>query len=300
MPDSKAPVLVLANPSSGGGLAGELVPYLVRDLQRLDYPVEVFTSSRPGQITSRVRAARCPLSAIAVVGGDGTVREALQAEPDPAVPVAVLPAGTANVLALDMKLPKAPRETSAMIERGRFRLLDLGLIRREGGRPELFVLFVSAGTDARIVHQVHEKRAGGTLKKLDYVAPILGSILRFEGVPHWFVLENGERHGPFEQVLVTNIRSYGPMWKLPGAIEMDDGLLDCLGFRVRSGGALLRWGLRGTFNLLRESEDLVHMQAARVRIESAEQSPVQVDGDPGGNCPVEVEIEPDRLRLLVP
>jgi diacylglycerol kinase family enzyme len=181
-----------------------------------------------------------------------------------------------------------------MIEAGAARTIDTGFVVREGKAPEPFVLFVGAGADAEIVHRVHEKRAGGTLGKLRYIAPILSQLFSYKPVEHWFVLENGDRHGPFEQVIVTNVTSYGSMWKLPGRITPDDGLLDCIGFRAKTALQLLRHGVAGSFNRLRESNKLQTWQAARVRIESESTSRVQVDGDPLG------EVRPLSLRLLVP
>jgi diacylglycerol kinase family enzyme len=302
MSGEKPAVLVLANPMSGGGLAGELVPHLARDLGRLGYPVEVFQSARPGQITARVRRLRGggeEVGALVVVGGDGTMRETLMGDPSTELPVAMLPTGTANVLASELRLPKAPAETAAMIAAGKTRVVDTGLA-RQGERTQPFLLFVGSGADSRVVHEVHRLRAGGTLNKLRYFMPIARAVFGYRAVPHWFVLEDGTRLGPFEQVLVTNVKAYGGMWKLPGDIRADDGLFDCIGFRCKTGGQLLRHGILGSLNRLREGDDLVHRQAARVRIEAEGDDVVQIDGDPGGECPVDVEVKPASLRLLVP
>ncbi len=300
MPDEHAPILIVVNPKAGGGLAGELVPYLARDLGRLGYPVEVFQSSAAGQITQHVRAISEPLRALTVIGGDGTVREVLAGEPGPDLPIAVLPAGTANVLAAELRLPKSPRDTAQMIDARHTRVIDLGLLRRPHMPDEPFALFVGAGADARIVHKVHAKRGSGTLGKLRYIGPIFGALLQYKAVAHWFVLEDGSRVGPFEQVLVTNVTSYGGMWKLPGPIRTDDGLLDCIGFRAKNGRELLKQGVLGMLNKLHEGDDVVHLQAARVRVEAEADSPVQVDGDPLGECPFEVVVRPRAVRLAVP
>lgn len=296
---SRSPVLIVVNPKSGGGLAGELVPYLRRELERLAFPVELYQSAAAGQIAERVRRIGEPLAALVVVGGDGTVREVLKGGPDSALPLAVLPAGTANVLASERGFPKAPRQTARMVDQGRSHLVDTGIVRHgESNESEPFLLFVGAGLDAQIVSDVHAKRKGDTLGMFRYVAPVLRGFMSYRPGQHWFVLEDGRRHGPFEQLIVSNVGSYGGLWKLPRGIRMNDGLLDCLGFRAKGALAMLKHGVMGTLGRLREGSDLVHVQACRVHIESEACDLLQIDGDPGGHSPVEIELRPKALRLL--
>jgi diacylglycerol kinase (ATP) len=47
-------------------------------------------------------------------------------------------------------------------------------------------------------------------------------------------------------------------------------------------------------------QDFVHVQTRRLRIEAAGAAPYQLDGDPGGELPVEIRVLPRRLTLLVP
>lgn len=295
------PILILANPKSGGGLAGELVPYLVRDLGALGYPVEVFQSAAAGQITRRVAAMDGPRSAICVVGGDGTVREAIQGRPPRELPLAVLPAGTSNVLAQEFKLPKNPTDTAAMIDAARSVEMDIGVLDlANASRREVMLLMVGAGIDSQIVERAHRKRRGSTFGKLAYAGPILGSLIGYEQHEHWVVLEDGSRHGPFAQIVVANIAGYGGFWRMPGDVRYDDGLFDIYGFRARGAFDLLKHGLKGAFKKLEEGETLTHFQASKVRLEGDDECPVQCDGDPAGLCPIEITVVPRALRLIVP
>ncbi len=299
MPKERKPILILANPSSGGGLAGELAPHLVEFLAERGRPSEVFFSSAPGQITERAKEEGGGTTPWVVIGGDGTIREVLAASPGPDRPIAVLPTGSANVLATSLRLPKAPRETVRMIEAGRTRLLDAGRLRnREGTRD--FLLMFGSGFDGRVVREVHEKRKGGTLGMFRYFGPILGNLYGFEPVRHWIRLEDGERRGPYDLVIVTNVRHFGGLWKFPEGIEPDDGLLDCLGFKAQNAWSLIRLGFRGGVGALREGIDLECHQAARIRIEAEKEEPTQCDGDPGPSLPVEITVLPSCFRAIVP
>ncbi|PIE24727.1 MAG: hypothetical protein CSA62_02525 [Planctomycetota bacterium] len=296
-----APFLVLVNPSSGGGLAGELAPYLVRELNRRDIPTLARKSERPGDITAEVQRRRGEIAGIVAVGGDGTMREVLAAAPPAELPITMLPAGTANVLAAELKLPKRPELCAKMIAAGHSRCFDVGSYRcADQPQAAPFLLFVGAGPDARVVSDVHSRRKGGTLGKLRYAMPIAREIFGYEAQQHWIVLEDGRREGPFEQVLVSNVAAYGGFWQLPGKVRMDDGLLDVFGFRIRNGLALLSQGIRGALSKLGSQQDLQHYQVVRVRIESEAAAPIQADGDPGGSCPVDIEVQDRQIRLFLP
>ena len=301
-----APALILANPRAGGGLAAELIPHMAKELQDKGYQVELFRSTGEGQICEQVRGLRGKKEALVVIGGDGTMREVVQGCPPRDLPVAFLPAGTTNVLAAEYRLPKEPRKTARMIEEGKTRLLDVGKLWDLAGQQEVrreakrFLLFVGAGIDARIVSDAHRKRSGGTMGKFKYVGPVLKNWFGFKASPHWFRFEDGRREGPFAQIVVTNVRNFGGFWKLPDQIACDDGLLDCFGFRADGRMALLKHGIKGSFGRLRPGADLFHETAARLRIESSDALPYQIDGDPGGVVPVELEVEKQAFRIFVP
>jgi hypothetical protein len=99
--------------------------------------------------SARAHAGEEPWDALVAVGGDGTVNEVLSGMPDPARPLAMLPVGTANVLA-SVRLPRAPAALAALIARGRTRLHALGVA---NGRR--FLLFCGAGVDGAVVERLH-------------------------------------------------------------------------------------------------------------------------------------------------
>jgi diacylglycerol kinase family enzyme len=272
---------------------------LAQDLQKLGHPVEIFLSSGQGQIRDRVRGLEDAYHSLCVVGGDGTIGEVVEADPGPSLGIAVCPTGTANVLASELKLPKSPRETAAMIGAGHRVSFDAGRIRSKAGERRFF-LCAGLGIDGKIVAEVHAKRGGGTLGKLKYLGPILGSLWNYQKGRHFFVLEDGERLGPFDEVLVTNVAQIGGFWKLPKGIRWDDGLLDVLGFSAGTATSMLGHVVKGMFGGLAEGDNLVCRQVGRVRIETETGGEVQVDGDPGPAVPLEIEVCQGALTFFVP
>ncbi len=122
------------------------------------------------------------LRALVGVGGDGTAAELVN-RTNPGVPITLLPAGTANLIAKYLKLPADPNKAALMIEQGEIRSLDAGLA---GNR--LFLVVVSAGIDADIVNRVHEARMnrfangsqkGAHISYLSYIKPIFSAITHY-------------------------------------------------------------------------------------------------------------------------
>ncbi|GMQ80477.1 MAG: diacylglycerol kinase family lipid kinase [Planctomycetia bacterium] len=302
-------VLILVNPKSGGGKARRLVPDVVRELDARGYAVGQFESRAAGDIARRVRATDAEYQALLVVGGDGTVREAIAGGAGVKVPLAVLPCGSANVLSTELALPRKAADVARLIDDGYSERLDSALLRHvDGGQqrasgqgePAQFLLMVGAGIDGRVVHRVHERRRGGTLGKFKYVPAVVQEFLQFQPVRHWVTLEEGTRVGPFAQVLVTNVSSYGAFWKLPGNVDMKDGKLDVFGFRARGRMGMFAHTLRGSLNQLTVGKNLFHAQVSRVRVDAEQESLLQADGDPAGCCPVQIEARPASVRLLLP
>jgi diacylglycerol kinase (ATP) len=298
-------ILIVANPNSGGGKAGRLLPLTQAALEARGYAVQVFKSSGPNQIQAVVEELDEELEALVILGGDGTVREVVQAAPGPGLALAVLPTGSANVLAKDLRLPKKPAQLAEMVAVGKTQVVDSArarVLEPEGQPWQTLLLMAGAGLDGRIVQTIHENRAGGTLGKSRYIRPTLSVVFRQKYRGQWLVFDDGRREGPFAQLIVTNVGTYGGIWKLPGGVRMDDGSLDCIGLRAKGPLGWFRHAILGTLNLLRVDKKVFHEQVRHVRVESDghEPCPFQLDGDPGGQTPFEIEVLPATIRLLVP
>jgi len=209
-----------------------------------------------------------------------------------------LPAGTANVWATEARIPRDPRGVARLVAGGRTVRAVLGDV---NGEP--FFLFVGAGIDARIVRRVEMGRArrnhrGGMAQ---WVWP---ACREFVGRPlaDLTVTVNGETHEGLAQVLVTRVRSYAGMMKLPGGIDIADGALHVILFPRRSKARLVATGLRATLGRLRPGRDITQLTTeGPIRIASATGGePFHRDGDHGGELPVEVKLSGREVQLLVP
>ena len=102
---------------------------------------------------------------------------------------------------------------------------------------------------------------------------------------------------------VGNVAEYGTGFPILTRARPDDGLLDACVLPVRSPVDLMKFAMLSTTGDHVREEGVVYAKGKRVRIEAINGSgpvPVQVDGDPAGHTPVEIDLLPARLGFIVP
>lgn len=295
--------LVLANPIAGRGRGRTSAEELARLIDAAGTRTELYFTERAGDAARRLAlldpSAPDPVDVVVVVGGDGTVGEALEGLP-PSIPFAVLPMGTANVMALDLEIPRHPAGTLEVLASGRSTDLDVARVR--GGvseRPEgkLSFLVTGVGFDGMAVHEVSVARTG-PITKWAYVRAALRTILRYRA-PRLSVEIDGEDRGEHTWVLVANVIRYGGSWRLAQDRRLDDGLFEVYLIPARGRWSVAAYALRAA--LLGLPGGACTMSRARaVRVTSGEPVAVQIDGDAAGTTPVELSVEHAPFRLLLP
>ena len=269
------------------------------------------------------------LRALVGVGGDGTAAELVN-RTSPGLPVTLLSAGTANLIAKYLKLGRTPQRLAEQIAAGHLLQLDAGRVTplaSDEGR--LFLVMVSCGLDADVVRRVHSRREemyqsgakkGAHISYLSYIKPIAKTIgsydfpeIRVE------VLEGGDETiydqkrgddaaklvSPYtlEQgrwVFVFNLPCYG--WGLPlvpKAVGTDAKFDHCI-FDGKSFWHGFKYAAFGQFTMHRRLSDVRLGQGTKYRLTTDGEVPYQLDGDPGGQLPVEIEMLEKRFTVLVP
>lgn len=286
--------VVIANPIAGRGQARDGAREIVDGLTGLGVATELFLTTGRGGARERARRLEPDVDVVAVVGGDGTVSEVLDGLPGRDVPVAILPLGTANVMSLDLGLPRRAAGTLAMIAGGRTTPLDTARV----NRSRLSFLVSGVGIDALALHEL-EARRRGPITKAAYFGAVLRALGRYEP-PSLAVAIDGEPvPGRPALVLVSNIVHYGGFAILSPDRRIDDGLFEVYVFEKGSRAALAGYALRALASGLPGGTCWMR-RARRVRIESERPVPCHVDGDAFGETPVEIEVDPVQFRLLVP
>jgi diacylglycerol kinase (ATP) len=286
--------LVIANPIAGRGRARLAAEGLSSELRRIGIANALHFTGGRGDARRRVQEIGPEVDLVVCVGGDGTLGEVLAGLGDRDVPVALLPAGTANVLSLDLHLPREVEGVVDAISGGKTIRIDTARVNGE----RLSFLVTSVGFDAMIVHEV-EARRRGPISKSTYLAAGLRVLERYRP-PHLAVEVDGRPlEGRYAQVIVSNVVHYGGFRVLAGDRELDDGLYEVYLFRKGSRASLFACALRALVRGL-PGGTCTRVRARRVRITSETPVPCQVDGDAFGETPVEIGVHLVQSRLVVP
>ena len=228
-------------------------------------------------------------------GGDGTVQRCIDVLAGTGVPLAIAPAGTANLLATHLEIPQDIEQVVAIALGDSRRTLDVGTI-----NGEHFAVMAGAGFDAEML-----KEADGGLKdavgRVAYLwtgakqlrATPVGTKIKVDGTT-WF-------DDVSSCVLVGNVGGvFGGVDLFDGA-EPDDGLLE-LGVVTADG--LTDWARTLARTALGSSAKSPFVQVTRakkIRITFAEKVLYELDGgDRDEVVKLKIGIEPGAITICVP
>ena len=288
-------MIVIFNPTAGRRRAQAL--WRVLDLLAVHgVRVELAETQHAGHATALARAAAARGTGLVVAaGGDGTIAEVVNGLAGSTARLGVIPLGTANVLAHELRLPFAPHAVAAALAFGRTRLLWPG-VAHGPAHTRLFVQMLGVGLDAQVVHAVRPalKRLLG---KGAYVAQTLWEMGRY-GYPRLFLRLDGEAIEA-ASVVVSKGRLYGGRFTLaPGADAGRPGFSVAL-FERSGTAAAMMYGAALPLNLLPRTPGLSIRRANRVEILGGSASLVQADGDPAGLTPITVDDAPAPIAVVV-
>jgi diacylglycerol kinase (ATP) len=288
--------LIVANPIAGRGRGQRVALALAEGLRRRGVLADIHFTRARGDGRARVAEIGRDVDLVVAVGGDGTLREVLEGLPSPEVPVALVPAGTGNVLAAELGLPRRTRDAGRALEMilaGRTTLFDVG---RVNGR--LCLLACGVGLDALLVRQVDSRRHG-PITRWHYVGALLRLLPRYRPPRLTVEIDGCAEPGPHGLVLIANTARYVQGLRLSPDRRLDDGRFEVYLFPDGGRRALIAAALRAWVAGLPGRGCTLH-RARRVRVTGETPVPYQVDGDPGGETPMEFEVGPGQYRLIVP
>jgi YegS/Rv2252/BmrU family lipid kinase len=286
--------LVIANPIAGRGRGEQFARDVAAMLARDGVACEVRTTAKRGDATA-FAASLSPLADLVVsIGGDGTLSEILSGLKRHDVTIGLLPLGTANVLSLDLHLPRDVDGFERVLAGGRVQAVDTALV--NGSR--LSFLVCGVGFDAAVVRAL-EARRKGPITRLDWVRAGFDAYAGWKSRRLTVEIDGQPLEGEFGHVLVSNIVHYAGLAVLDADRKLDDGLFEVYTFPGRSRTRIAGYLVRGALG--RFPAGSVRMRRARrVVVRSDQPAPFQVDGDFGGETPFELAVGTQPFRILVP
>jgi diacylglycerol kinase family enzyme len=236
---------------------------------------------------------------IVAAGGDGTINEVAEGMVHSSVPLAVLPAGTANVLAMEMKMGRNFLGVAQRLGEFQPRRIPVGHVTCDGGRVSRhFLLMAGAGLDATIVYNVSAGLKARTGKIAYWIA---GWSLLGRRLPEFDVEADGASYR-CSFALISKVRNYGGDFEIARDVNLFEDRFELVLFEGASSIPYVKYFAGLALNRLHGLKGVTDCRARRVRLSGTEDRRVylQIDGELAGRLPAEITVVPDALTLLVP
>ena len=286
--------LLVVNPASRKGARHQAS--VEREFRSAGVTVDVAVTQGPGHATEIVRSADAAYDAIFVLGGDGTAMEAVSGCVGTQRPVGVLPAGTGNLLAGSLGIPRGARRATKALVRGGIQRVDLA--RFADGR--YFAFAAGLGIDVAMLRDTTPawKRRLGIFA---YVVSAGRAALRRDEFELAAVVDGSKVGLRASLVMVANWGSlFGGRFQIGPDIRADDGMLDLCVFSPTSAMDVLNIVWRVWRRNFRPHPHMRFVKGKRISLVSTPSSVVEADGELLGQTPVEIEVVPLAATFLVP
>ena len=247
-------------------------------------------------------AVRAGVDVVVAIGGDGTVAALAHELAGTDVALAIVPAGTGNVVARNLGIPRAPIEAARLIA-ARCPSADRPRPALHGGRGQrTFLVASGVGFDAHVMARTPSalKRRWGQPAYFMTAVALAGEI---RNVPMTITVDGVSRDLEAAEVLIANMGEPMPGIRPQREIRPDDGQLDLVVVQASGPieGLLAAWeAFRYPGPEDRPGGRVLRIRAIEARLEAPTPLPVEADGDPAGRTPITVSVMPAALSVCVP
>ncbi len=292
--------VLISNPKTGrygtrhGASTAEICAYL----KVQGFNVDLRETSSPGEATQIARAAaRSGVELVIVSGGDGTINEALQGLIGMNTRLAIIPRGTANVLARELGLPLNRLKAAEVIGQGKVQRVHVGCAKNDATEAKrYFLLMAGIGLDASVVRRVNPKLKKH-LGKAAFWLSGLRHLADWQPVPFKISVNGEDLEATF--VSIGKAASYGGDLSVTPRAQLDQPDFEVCAISSRS---RLRY-LQLLSYVIRSGVPASKREVRFLRcnlVKATGNAPVQVDGELTGKLPMTFSIAPETIEVIVP
>ena len=296
-------LLVSFSPLAGARSTEHRARDVVSTLESAGYHVRATSNLCELQDLAAQWQATGDLRCVLACGGDGTAAVVRNHTPLD-VPLLLVPLGTENLLGRYVSQSASPAAVLETVEQGVVIALDLGRCRSDATGERYFLTMISAGFDAEVVRRLYERRRGNITRR-SYVQPTLAAIRSYEYPEMRLYCHDDPATGSqplrCRWVFCFNLPLYACGWQIAPQADGIDGLLDVCTFHNGSlrHVAWYLWHVMRRSHLQLTDARLTRGRTLRMEAATPNSVPFQMDGDFGGMLPVDVDVLPGKLRILV-
>lgn len=295
--DAKRAAIIYNPVARGLSRRLHLLERSIQMLAREGLQVRAVATVAPGSATEQTRREidnGCDL--IIAAGGDGTINEVANGMLHTGVPLAILPGGTANVLARELRIPIHLERAAAQIPNLEPCRIAAGAVRMNGCEQRAFLCMAGAGLDADIVARVHpgfKARTG----KLAYYTASFGHLLK--SLPEFDVMVDGKRFAA-SFALISRVRNYGGDFEIARGASLLRDDFEVVLFRGTQSVQYLRYFVGVSLKRVTGMAGCTALRAQSVSCEGPGRILLQLDGELAGSLPATADILPEAITLLAP
>lgn len=285
-------VLLIVNPIAGHTDKKKIITKVQERLERSNINFHFFSTTGEDdkeKIQSIIRKNK--IDRVLVAGGDGTINMVAEAIKKMDLNLGIIPAGSANGLAVNLKLPETIEEQIEVALGDNFLNMDLICLN------DIICLHMSdLGINAELIKNYEHSSFRG---KFGYLIQSIPTLIQSE-YPFNFLIHINGNSIKAQAVLLcfANAKKYGTGANVNPNGLPDDGIFEILVFKKLSLGEILKT-LRNETDLDSDFVEIIPAKKARVTCEK----PVsfQIDGEYiGKETEIDIKMLPEKLRIAIP
>ena len=284
--------VVIYNPTAGRGSAAGLI---AEAKERLGPAFEWRPTQKAGHGVELAREAAKTHEVVVAFGGDGTVGDVARGIMGSDAALGVIPVGTGNDFARNLKLKLDLTEATSTVLAGVVARIDVGFI---NGTP--FINNCGTGFDARVM-QTMNTSIRFVKGQPAFILAVLKTILPFK--PFTLTVEVDDQPPVTEKAMMASVlngRMYGGGMLAAPRAEMDDGQMDLVVVRAMGKAGLLTSVMPKFIQGQHTTHPAIALYKGRkIKLTTTPPQPLNIDGDVSGLTPAEITVQSRALKVLV-
>ena len=274
--------------------AQEIIEEVRKICVKANIKLDIKFTKHPKHAMEIAEGAKNKYGMVIAAGGDGTVNEVINGIIGSKIPLAIIPFGSTNVLALELGVPFNISKASELIVHGKKLKIDLGYA-KTSQEARYFSMMVDVGFIPKLIEGINPE----VKKRFGNIAYLFSGIRQLLTYKWQNIHVEHKYHSVGYFVIVSNSKDYGGEFQITDRASITDGLLDLVVINRKS-----RWKIvkivssvsSGKSNIFFRGE---YNQIREAHIYSKHKMLVQVDGELIGTTPVDVKVVPKALTVMV-
>jgi YegS/Rv2252/BmrU family lipid kinase len=305
------PAFLVLNPASAGGRTHRNWPAIRAALGSAGVTFDLHRTTAEGDATHAVRDALAGgYRTIVVVGGDGTLNEAVNGFFDPAgdpiggeASIALLPSGTGGDFRRVARIPSGLDAAARLIASGSKRSIDVGRVDFADGKRRFFVNIADCGMGGEVVARINRSahKRGGVRGSAMFLGASLATLWGYTSRVARVEVDGVTSERDVRSVVIANGRYFGGGMRVAPDAELDDGRFDVV-IIGETGRTRALTGIPSLYRGRHVRRREVQVHRARVVRVSCQDAPMlfDVEGEQVGTTPATLTCLPSAIRLCAP